>query len=82
MEYRIMQTHIQKWGNSLGVRIPAKLSIQLHLRAGSAVDVVIENNQLVIHPKKHDLKHMLALITPNNLHQEMFDEESIGQEAW
>ena len=45
-----MQTVVQKWGNSLGVRIPSLYVKEFNLRNGSAVDIVEEDGQLVIKP--------------------------------
>ncbi|MFN9114534.1 MAG: AbrB/MazE/SpoVT family DNA-binding domain-containing protein, partial [Bacteroidota bacterium] len=41
-----MQTHIDKWGNSLGVRIPSKIAASLMLKAGSDVELLLEAGQL------------------------------------
>ena len=41
-----MQTHIQKWGNSLGLRIPMQLAKQLQLHAGSLVILKIEEDRM------------------------------------
>lgn len=34
-----METNIQKWGNSLGVRLPKSIAINQSLKAGSRVKV-------------------------------------------
>lgn len=77
-----MQIHIQKWGNSLGLRIPMKISHQLNLKAGSPVDVKIEEDHLMIYPKKHYLEDMLSHINEENCHDEAFSNESKGYEEW
>ena len=78
-----MQTHLQKWGNSLGVRIPAQLAAQLHLNANSPIDIFIEDEHLVIRRKRFSLEDLLTQINKNNLHHEIFDEDQpIGKEAW
>ena len=77
-----MQAHIQKWGNSLGLRIPMKLSQQLKLKAGSAVTLQIEQDHLVILPKKYQLEEMVSHITDANVHHEMFEGETKGREEW
>ncbi len=56
-----MQTHIDKWGNSLGVRIPSKIAASLMLKAGSDVELLLEAGQLVIKPlARPSLKELLA----------------------
>jgi antitoxin MazE len=77
-----MQTHIQKWGNSLGIRIPMKLSQHLNLKPGSVVNVLLEGDHLIIHPQKYQLEEMLSKITPKNCHHEIFTDSIKGQEEW
>ena len=77
-----MQTHIQKWGNSLGVRIPIRFSQQLKLKAGSPVNLKVEEDHLVIFPQKYQLEEMLVNITEENFHHEIFVEKPKGQEEW
>ena len=45
----LMTTKIQKWGNSLAVRIPKKIVHNLSLKAGSNVVVREDENGIVIH---------------------------------
>ena len=47
-----MQTVVQKWGNSLGIRIPALYTKDLELKNGSTVDISEEEGKLVIIPKE------------------------------
>jgi antitoxin MazE len=78
-----METHIQKWGNSLGVRIPIYLAKQLQLQPGSLVNINIEEGRLIIESQKYDLNMMLKEITPQNLHHlELEDNEQMGNEVW
>ncbi len=63
-----METHIQKWGNSIGLRIPAKLARKLNLHVGNVVNLQLQNNHLEITPKKQDLAEMVAQINRSNLH--------------
>lgn len=77
-----MQTKIQKWGNSLGIRIPSHLAQQLHLHAGSIVGLDIENERLVIQPPQYNLDDMLAEIKPKNRHHILLDDAAQGEEAW
>ena len=53
-----MQTRIQKWGNSLGLRIPKAFAEEAGVEAGSEVDLSLEDGELIIRPKrvpKYDL---------------------------
>lgn len=49
-----MTTKIQKWGNSLGVRLPKTVIAQLQLREGSEVEIRERDAQIMIIPKMHD----------------------------
>ena len=43
-----MITKIQKWGNSLGLRIPKGIAEDAHVAEGARVDLKVENGRLVI----------------------------------
>ena len=42
-----MQTKVQKWGNSLGVRIPRGLAEEVGLGAGTEVSLTAKDGELV-----------------------------------
>ncbi len=77
-----MQTSVQKWGNSLGVRIPMHLAQKLHLHAGSPVNIDIENGRLILEPPQYNLESMLSEITPQNKHTLMLNDRQKGAEEW
>ncbi len=78
-----MEAKIQRWGNSLGIRIPAAMARELHLQNGSVVDVVEESNSIVIRPaKRHDIHSLLNAITDDNRHSEVAWGTQEGNEAW
>ncbi|MET3574288.1 AbrB/MazE/SpoVT family DNA-binding domain-containing protein [Bhargavaea ullalensis] len=65
---------IQKWGNSLGLRIPAALAQQINLTEGTEVTLTIESNQaLLVKPIETEptLEELLAMITSENRHEEL-----------
>ena len=43
-----MQTRVQKWGNSLGVRIPRGLAEEVGLGAGTEVSLSAKDGELVV----------------------------------
>ena len=68
-----MTTTVQKWGNSLALRIPAALGKDAHLHRGSLVELVWSNGRIVLVPKKtkkYNLLEMVRKITKDNLHSE------------
>ena len=79
-----MEVTIQKWGNSLAIRIPVSYAKDIRLQQGTAVDLIKKKGKLVIVPKKpgFKLKNLLAKITADNIHQEEFPEGLIGKEIW
>jgi antitoxin MazE len=79
-----MIAKIQKWGNSLGVRIPKSLAQDAELRDGTSVDLRMENGRLVIVPaaKKYTLEELVSKITPENRHPETDWGPPVGKEVW
>jgi antitoxin MazE len=79
----IMEAKIQKWGNSLGIRIPGNIIKSLSLRNGSIVDIEKEIDTIVIRPKeKHNLVDMLNSISDANIHTEFNFGMTEGEEIW
>jgi antitoxin MazE len=80
-----MNTRIQKWGNSLGLRIPKTLAEDAGVEEGSEVDLTVENGQLIVTPRqarRHRLRDLLRRVTPSNVHPEVGTGGSVGREVW
>lgn len=80
-----MQTKIQKWGNSLGLRIPKSFAKQAGVVAGSDVDLSVEDGELIVRPRRsprYELKDLLQAVTAKNLHREVETGEPVGREVW
>jgi antitoxin MazE len=78
-----MEARIQKWGNSLGIRIPMNIIRELSLKDGSTVEIEKVTDRIVICPKEtYDLDKMLADITAGNLHREIDFGTEEGNEIW
>jgi antitoxin MazE len=80
-----MQTKIQKWGNSLGLRIPKAFARQAGVDAGSEVDLSVEDGQLLVRPThlpSYNLKHLLRAVTAKNVHREVQTGKPVGREVW
>lgn len=78
----MVQTHIQKWGNSLGIRIPKQFAKKLQLYVGSYVVLEIENERIIIQSPKYNLDSMLKEVSKKNLHTLAQESEQRGGEAW
>ena len=77
-----MQAVVQKWGNSLGFRIPSLWAKDNNVKNGSKIEVIAEKGKIVILPQKKTLDDMLAMVTPENIHSEISTGNSIGNEEW
>ena len=80
-----MITKIQKWGNSLALRIPKAFADSIGLGIGTEVELIMEDEKLVIarSPTSHpDLEDLLDRITSENVHEEIDFGDSVGREAW
>jgi antitoxin MazE len=77
-----MQTVVQKWGNSLGIRIPKLYVKEFDLRNGCAVDIIEEEGRLIIKPRKYTLNFLLEQITEDSIQEKLETGPSVGNEEW
>jgi antitoxin MazE len=79
-----MNIIVNKWGNSLGVRIPQPLANQVGLDVGSSVNIEVIDNKIVISPtrKKYRLDELLVGVTPELIEGEYDWGEPVGREVW
>lgn len=73
---------VQKWGNSLGIRIPKAIAMKVGLEEGSEIDFELEDDKIIIKRKSHSLNKLLSQVTPDNLHQEISTGDAKGREVW
>lgn len=80
-----MRTKVQRWGNSLAVRIPRSFAQEAHLQENNPVELRVIDGRIVItqvSPPKVTLDDLLARITDENIHREIPVGPSMGTEAW
>jgi antitoxin MazE len=80
-----MKARIQKWGNSLAIRIPKPFAEESDLRENSSVDISVRSGKIVVVPipePEASLRTLVARITPRNRHIEIETGEAIGNEVW
>ena len=79
-----MVLQIQKWGNSLAVRIPKQVAKEARLEEGSQVNLIEEAGKIILDrvEKEGPLSELLAGITPDNLHDEQDFGPAKGKEIW
>lgn len=78
-----MRARVQRWGNSLAVRIPKPFAAEAGLEQESEVDVAVVDGALVITPTPvPGLDELLARVTDENLHGEVDFGSPMGREVW
>jgi antitoxin MazE len=80
-----MKAKIQKWGNSLALRIPRPLADELGLDRDSLVELTMTRRTLVVKPamKSHlVLDELLDRVTKENIHAEVNLGPPEGRESW
>lgn len=76
---------VQKWGNSLGIRIPKPLAQDAAMRVGVSVQMTVEEGRLILEPQKarrYPLGTLLKGISSKNLHAEVDTGDAVGKESW
>ena len=80
-----MNTTVQKWGNSLALRIPMALAKDIHLQQGALVHVAVIEGKMVVAPKgnkKYSLSRLLKGVTKANRPAEYDWGGAMGRESW
>ena len=80
-----MRVQIQKWGNSLALRIPKPFAEEAEVREGTVVDLSLAEGKLVAVPdvkRRVTLRQLLSKVTKDNLHKEVDFGSAAGREAW
>lgn len=80
-----MRTKIQKWGNSLALRIPKGFALHANLNNNSEVDIHLDDKQIVIKPvarQNETLDELLAGVNKENIHTEVDTGSARGNEIW
>jgi len=79
-----MTARVQKWGNSLALRLPKALADEFRLEQGSAVELRVVGGKLVIEPQRppqYRLADLLKKVSKRNVHAEIKTGEPVGKEA-
>jgi len=78
-----MLARIQKWGNSLAVRIPRAFAAETGVRDGSRVEISLEDDRIVVNPAQaptYTLHGLLRRVTKGNVHGEVSTGRPVGRE--
>ena len=81
-----MKTRLQRWGNSLGLRIPKAFAEQTGIDAGSLVDLSVDaRGRIVVEPvrgPRYELADLLTGVTDENLQPPVETGRRKGKEVW
>lgn len=80
-----MKTKVQRWGNSLALRIPKPFAEEAGLEQHSEVDISIVDGALVVTPcpePSWSLEELLEKVTDENIHGEIDTGSPVGREIW
>lgn len=80
-----MKARIQKWGNSLAVRIPKLFAAEMGWRQNSSVQLMVKDGVLSVIPDaepKWTLEDLLSRVTEDNIHREWETGPVEGDETW
>jgi len=80
-----MLTKIQKWGNSLALRIPKAFAVEAQLENNSFVEISMVKGKIIVTPVPTPgwtLDELLAGVTNDNLHCEVDTGFAVGNEVW
>jgi len=80
-----MKLQVQRWGNSLALRIPKSVAMDTNIEQGTTVELTTEGSSIVVKPvqhKEYTLEELVAGITKRNRHEEVASGEPQGREVW
>lgn len=79
-----MRTTVQRWGNSLAVRIPKAFAAQARLEDDTEIELSLDGEQILLRAAEQTwhLTDLVNAITPSNSHRETTWGKRVGREAW
>ncbi len=77
-----MRTKVQRWGNSLAVRIPKPVAQEAGITAESDLEMSVDGGTLVLAPARpqYTLEELVKGITSKNRHEEIDFGPPFGRE--
>jgi antitoxin MazE len=80
-----MKARVQKWGNSLALRIPKHMAVEAGLKEDAVVELSLFEGMVMVRPIKSaplTLDQLLGGITDENLPGEWDTGPAAGKEVW
>lgn len=79
-----MRVQMQKWGNSLALRIPRHIADEAELREGDSLEIQVSSRgavQIERIDTVPTLSQLVAQITPENRYEELATGPEVGEES-
>ena len=80
-----MEARLQKWGNSVGIRIPSNIMKSLILKINDVLELKTEENKIIITKtirKTISLEERFKVYNGENLAKDFEWDEPQGREIW
>jgi len=80
-----MKTTAQKWGNSLAIRVPKSVALQVGLKEQDDLEIEVQDGNVVLKPhvrRVYLLEDLVNQITRKNVHGEIDTGIPVGRETW
>lgn len=80
-----MEAKIQKWGNSVGIRIPSSILKSLNIKTNDILNIEQEEDKIVIRipkKKKISLEERFNNYHGENLSKDFSWDDPMGEEIW
>lgn len=80
-----METKVQKWGHSDGIRIPSSFLKELNIKTNDKVNIIQEEDKIIITKCKNEkisLKDRIKEYKGTNLCKDFIWDERVGNEIW
>ncbi|HHY97587.1 MAG TPA: AbrB/MazE/SpoVT family DNA-binding domain-containing protein [Firmicutes bacterium] len=79
-----MIVKVQRWGNSLALRIPKSFASEVNLEPGSRVNLSLRGRRIVISPisQEYSMEELVSRINESNVHREISTGDPMGKELW
>jgi len=79
-----VKTKVQKWGNSLSVRLPKTVAQEMGLQVNDILEIEIDDHRLILEARKdqeYRLTNLMKEVTEDNLHTEISVGAPVGNET-
>ncbi len=81
-----MQTRIQKWGNSQGLRFPKHILHEAHINVGDKLNIFVNNGKITIEPfnikNKYKIEELVSKMPKNYFSKELDWGNPVGKECY